>query len=971
MLPSTSDDGSDVPLKRQRRHGVITAGKSVDHCTTEMPFDGGCYVTATIGRKRFRGILVEDSKLEELAMASTVAPADLTFTSLLEQLAPQPYRFPIAEPRKNARPGRPRKSGPQTVVIVGAGLSGLAAAKELEGHGFKVIVLEARSEIGGRLRSGPLHPIGQVTGATTASVPQNTTSSVSVDLGASWVHGITDNPITAIASAAGVTLVNTTANTIIQDGDGTPIPQDQDEHVDKLFNHMLDIISREHSHPHTTHSVGNMLQELLRVHETSHPLSPVERRLFRWHITNQEYATGADITDLSPLELSETIDFDGPHCMVQGGYRQLATFLAANLADIRLDSPVTRINYGGADQGEVKAENGRAGSRCQVYVQGSEEPIVADAVLVTSSLGVLKAGIIEFSPPLPEEVQQAIHRIGFGVINKVFLEFPWKFWGDADQIGCASEDGQFFLFYDHFRVSGHPILMTLVPGSRGERLEAMEEGAVMQSVMERLRVVFKDQQVPDPVKYYITKWRSDHYTRGSYSYLKPGASWVDMQQLQQSVRSKLFFAGEATIPKYNASTHGAYMSGIERARMICEALRPSKRRPDHYTPRVPNPGVLCEMCNEGTADRALGALIGTFHDGDESFFVHECCAVFSPEVTQQGGVWYNVAAAARRGKKLACAGCKQKGATIGCNVRSCKKSYHVACAMRYTRWSFERADQGKHFLCTEHRPQSEENGVHQASSTTLPNSMFVQQSSSSQLAPIIQQPNISQLQNLLRMQGTGAWQGGLGGMNLSAQSSLDAAAAARPSMLAFMHALMSAQQSPTAAMATSGGSLPMPMRYPAGAAIPHHIAGQQLSQQLPQQHLQPHQPHQHHSPPQQREADQFQQHQQHHQQHQQQQHQQQQHHAHQHHLHPQHHPQQPHQPQQQHIHHQSLPAQQQHLQPQLAHQHVGHETAQTYESMPDIHNGTGLVGPGGTIDGDQDRHNHRSSPAADGNFALL
>ena len=47
MLPSTSDDGSDAPLKRARRHGVVTAGKSVDHCTADMPFDGGCYVTVS------------------------------------------------------------------------------------------------------------------------------------------------------------------------------------------------------------------------------------------------------------------------------------------------------------------------------------------------------------------------------------------------------------------------------------------------------------------------------------------------------------------------------------------------------------------------------------------------------------------------------------------------------------------------------------------------------------------------------------------------------------------------------------------------------------------------------------------------------------------------------------------------------------------------------------------------------------
>src|SRR3546814_7789079 len=70
----------------------------------------------------------------------------------------------------------------------------------------------------------------------------------------------------------------------------------------------------------------------------------------------------------------------------------------------------------------------------------------------------------------------------------------------------------------------------------------------------------------------------------------------------------------------------------------------------------------------------------------------------------------------RRGKKLACSGCKQRGATIGCNVRSCKKSYHVVCAMKFTNWSFERGDQGKHFLCMDHRQRSGDTFTAQGSS---------------------------------------------------------------------------------------------------------------------------------------------------------------------------------------------------------------------------------------------------------------
>lgn len=84
-------------------------------------------------------------------------------------------------------------------------------------------------EIGGRLRSGALHPIHHADGASAGSVLDREAPPVTVDLGASWVHGVNDNPVSALATAAGVTLVNTTANTIIRDVDGSPVPPDRDE----------------------------------------------------------------------------------------------------------------------------------------------------------------------------------------------------------------------------------------------------------------------------------------------------------------------------------------------------------------------------------------------------------------------------------------------------------------------------------------------------------------------------------------------------------------------------------------------------------------------------------------------------------------------------------------------------------------------------------------------------------------------
>lgn len=332
------------------------------------------------------------------------------------------------------------------------------------------------------------------------------------------------------------------------------------------------------------------------------------------------------------------------------------------------------------------------------------------------------------------------------------------------------------------------------------------------------------------------------------------------------------------------------------------------------------------MCGQGLADRTLGALIGTFNDGDEAFFVHECCAVFSPEVTQHGGIWYNVTAAARRGKKLVCSGCKQRGATIGCNVRACKKNYHVACAMHYTRWSFERGDQGKHFLCAEHRLQLQQDDGLSVSGTssgrTTPHLVQQQQQQQQHLAAphqsaSVQHSNLAQL-NALRMQSPPVWQSALGGVPVTGNYAFDAAAS-RPPVLALMPAIMAGQQAPTPMAAAA--PLPLAHRYAVVAPVQQ------------QHHQHPHHPHQLLQ-------------------------------------HPQHHQQQdPHEQQlQHHLHqHQAQPDQNDaHMQ----HAHAAQDVAaHGYVMAAHAHNGSGLVGP--STQPESDAHAQYHSAANQSSYAML
>ncbi|XP_008566695.1 PREDICTED: lysine-specific histone demethylase 1B isoform X3 [Galeopterus variegatus] len=252
--------------------------------------------------------------------------------------------------------------------------------------------------------------------------------------------------------------------------------------------------------------------------------------------------------------------FAGDHTLLTPGYSVIIEKLAEGL-DIRLRSPVQSIDYSG-DEVQVTTTDGAGYS--------------AQKVLVTVPLALLQKGAIQFNPPLSEKKMKAINSLGAGIIEKIALQFPYRFWDGkvqgADFFGhvppCASKRGLFAVFYDMDPQKKHSVLMSVVAGEAVASVRSLEDKQVLQQCMATLRELFKEQEVPDPTKYFVTRWSTDPWIQMAYSFVKTGGSGEAYDIIAEEIQGTIFFAGEATNRHFPQTVTGAYLSGVREASKI-------------------------------------------------------------------------------------------------------------------------------------------------------------------------------------------------------------------------------------------------------------------------------------------------------------------------------------------------------------------------------------------------------------------
>jgi len=190
---------------------------------------------------------------------------------------------------------------------------------------------------------------------------------------------------------------------------------------------------------------------------------------------------------------------------------------------------------------------------------------------VTAPLGVLKAGAIAIDPALPAEKTASIAALGFGHFEKVALRFDEAFWLDAGHVNWVhlgpGGERAFPVFLDLTTTVGQPALVALCSAAFAEGLLAESTDATIDRVRALLAAMFGD-GLPAPLDAFATRWGSDPFTRGAYTYVAVGADPDDFAALAAPVAGRLLFAGEHTTSQRFGYADGALDTGVREAKRL-------------------------------------------------------------------------------------------------------------------------------------------------------------------------------------------------------------------------------------------------------------------------------------------------------------------------------------------------------------------------------------------------------------------
>jgi len=403
------------------------------------------------------------------------------------------------------------------VAVIGAGASGIAAARRLQHAGVTHVVLEARDRLAGRAHSV-------------------WAEGYALDLGCGWLHSADENPLVDLALSERFTI------------DETPPPWGQPP----AFG--LGLSVKEQTEFRSAFAAFDERIAEAASRGEDRPASDLFEPGSRWNARMDAISGALNGTRFSQVS---SLDYDryrdtGVNYRVVEGYGRLVERLGSDIS-VCLQCPVSLID--------------RRGPR--LLIRTAKGTVEACTVIVTVPTRLIAEEAIRFDPPLPNLVEAAAGT-PLGLASKVFLnlakphDFPadGQIWGRTD----TAETGGY-----HLRPMGRPMIEAYFGGNLAHGLEAEGEAALVDfAVGELVALLGSDlRRRLDPIA--VSMWGAEPWSGGAYSYGLPGHAG-DRGNLALPIENRIFMAGEATSPAFYGTAHGAWLEGERAALEALSAL---------------------------------------------------------------------------------------------------------------------------------------------------------------------------------------------------------------------------------------------------------------------------------------------------------------------------------------------------------------------------------------------------------------
>lgn len=431
------------------------------------------------------------------------------------------------------------------VIIIGAGMAGVSAARTLVDNNISVIVLEASDRVGGR----------------TYAI---NTSQGPVDAGAMWIHdstGPANNALEALALQQNETLTrlqNYFSGVLfnVQNERQSPAVYMQGYgEAAGMRNAIKELQAQAKKDPGNVSDVSiyDMYQRFKVDYNITIEELPIQNLIC---YSGYELLLNANATNLSSLRYGDAKTVPALDKFVVDGMDSLVKNMVPGI-DIRLKSPVVKV-VEDSNGVSVTTENG--------------DIFTGKYVISTQSLGCLKAKTIQYDPPLPDIKIEAITQMGMGTFDKAILVYEnASFWdNEVDFIQREAPDlgGLWRVFLSYDSIMQKPVLVALNVADTAESLEALTDDEIQNSVMTSLREIYPN--LPYPVEFYATRWKKNPYTRGAYSYYAVGNE-RNITDVIGEPAGKFLFAGEAASSK-PGTVLGGHLSGVREAQRVISLM---------------------------------------------------------------------------------------------------------------------------------------------------------------------------------------------------------------------------------------------------------------------------------------------------------------------------------------------------------------------------------------------------------------